>query len=200
MKPTPTQTPPSPHIRTRCDMAYIAQAETPDGLVKVGKSEQPNQRFTSVRQGVPFPLRLVAILLNGKAAEREMKERFATTRRKGEWFLPSPGMNDYLREAFKARTLVQYRIVDREYFERHLRPLLTSPSWNYNEPGDLCYRACIEGWPAVAGRIQKLIAFKSFTPELLRGYLPLDESADVPAIRLAPAALHVVVEPARAAE
>lgn len=60
--------------------------------IKIGFAKDPWKRLCMLRTGSPTQLDLVAMTEGGRPEERELHERFAQDRVRGEWFAPSPGL------------------------------------------------------------------------------------------------------------
>ena len=66
---------------------YFIQAG-PGGPVKIGFSENPQQRLAQVQVDSPVPCVLLGVLPGGEAEEAELHERFRLLWIRGEWFEP----------------------------------------------------------------------------------------------------------------
>jgi len=64
--------------------------------VKIGRSINPASRLKSLQSGSPSALRLVAVWPGGNSLERQLHERFATSRLHGEWFAMSAAIAMYI--------------------------------------------------------------------------------------------------------
>lgn len=62
-----------------------------DGLIKIGRSEDPATRLASMQTDSPVELRLlVAIEVPARHFETQLHRHFAAHRVHGEWFVPAP--------------------------------------------------------------------------------------------------------------
>jgi len=61
-------------------------------FVKIGYTgaANPNTRLTTIRQGVPHEVRLLAAVPGCLALEAKYHQEFRRTNARGEWFEPSP--------------------------------------------------------------------------------------------------------------
>lgn len=73
---------------------FIRDAST--GRVKIGHGRDPWRRLTMLQTGCPGELTLLAIIEGGEATERELHERFAEHRARGEWFHYRGALGNYL--------------------------------------------------------------------------------------------------------
>jgi hypothetical protein len=71
----------------RCYVYFIG-ADT--GLVKIGVSNAPLERITTMQMGSPVLLRFLALREGDYKLEREYHDRFAPMRVRGEWFERCP--------------------------------------------------------------------------------------------------------------
>ena len=60
------------------------------GLVKIGQSVAPLERLATMQMGSPVELSILALTPGAAALEREYHSRFASARRRGEWFARTP--------------------------------------------------------------------------------------------------------------
>lgn len=56
------------------------------GLVKIGRSVDPNQRFAAIRTMSPDELTLLGTIPEAEVAESELHKKFSHLRKHGEWF------------------------------------------------------------------------------------------------------------------
>ena len=70
---------------------YFIQAGE-NGPVKIGFSAKPSLRFNKVAADNPEVIRVLGIMDGGKDVEREIHDRFAAHRQRGEWFAPDAGI------------------------------------------------------------------------------------------------------------
>jgi len=74
----------------------------PDGFVKVGKSDNPRQRFSSLQSGSPYELELYALLAvdgDSETTEKAIQECLSQHHVRGEWFKMS---KSHLKAVFEA--------------------------------------------------------------------------------------------------
>ena len=65
------------------DLIYFVECES---FVKIGTTTDIERRLTALATTNPFECRLIGLIEGGRATERELHERFADFRHKGEWF------------------------------------------------------------------------------------------------------------------
>lgn len=70
---------------TANDDLYII-GETGSGVVKIGRSVNPQQRLAQLQTGYPRPLALLHVERGSGHLEPQLHERFASVRMSGEWF------------------------------------------------------------------------------------------------------------------
>lgn len=76
-------------------MIYFIETQ---GLVKIGYSNDPRRRFSSLTTGCPTVCTLIGVTEGGKEEEGELHSRFSHLRVRGEWFKFAVEVNDFLRE------------------------------------------------------------------------------------------------------
>lgn len=74
-------------------MIYFIETQ---GLVKIGHSNDPKNRFRNLSTGCPTECSLIGVTEGGEEAERKLHEQFAHLRARGEWFKFTPEINSYL--------------------------------------------------------------------------------------------------------
>ena len=176
----------TPAAAQACDLAYVAQSDDGMRTVKVGRSSDPAARFAGLRAGVPFELKLVAILSAGQRREREMKDMLVANRVRGEWFLPSNLLNEYLQKAAKEGALLKKHATDADFVHAHVLPLAVGylegkKKILYNDYGNFLYRFLREPCEAFDADKFRLTAC-GVSAEVLHGYLPTLVGAEVPQI------------------
>ena len=72
-------------------------------VVKIGMSQNPENRLKELQTGNPHPLTLAAIVPGGYVLERQLHERFAAHRLSGEWFQLTREIRGQI-ESLKAQT------------------------------------------------------------------------------------------------
>lgn len=75
---------------------YFIQAEG-GGPIKIGKAVDPWQRLSQLQTGYHEPLKILAVMPGGLHAEKELHQKFAAYRVKGEWFLASDEILEFIR-------------------------------------------------------------------------------------------------------
>lgn len=173
----------------QCDVAYVVQSE--DGsLVKVGVSGNPRARVYQIASTVPFEMRLVALIADGRNSERKMKELLAPWKLRGEWFQPRPELNEFLAEKRRQNKLLSFSEVDAAYSDGYIKPAvleyLNGRNCSMTDAGDLVYRFLREGVKVIEGRMDKLhVATKrEIAAELLRGFTPLTQDTPTPSVSI----------------
>lgn len=74
---------------------YVIQSEQ-GGPVKIGKAKNPRERIATLQTASPYPLRLLHVLPGGRPLERQLHERLAPFRLRGEWFDLDPKVLELL--------------------------------------------------------------------------------------------------------
>lgn len=77
--------PAHPHERV-----YFISAD--DGPVKIGLTNNPEQRLEHLQTGSPYRLKLLAVIRAGRSLERAYHSYFDGSRLNGEWFARSPDL------------------------------------------------------------------------------------------------------------
>lgn len=75
----------SPNLRVGC-------------LVKIGMASNARRRLAAIQVHHPKPLHLLATITGGRPLERDIHERFAESRTRGEWFRITPELKAYIKE------------------------------------------------------------------------------------------------------
>lgn len=60
------------------------------GSVKIGLARDPAKRLSALQGAHASQLDLIAVITGGRNRERELHERFADARLRGEWFADTP--------------------------------------------------------------------------------------------------------------
>jgi hypothetical protein len=76
---------------------YFIRAEG-SGLVKIGFAVDPWIRLNKLKTDCPWPVVMAAIIEGGVDREREMHDRFAALRSRGEWFRDEGALSAYIAE------------------------------------------------------------------------------------------------------
>lgn len=79
-------------------LVYFVLCDCPTGFIKIGMAADPEERVINMQTSCPYPLRVLATMPGGMAAEREMHERFADACVGGEWFRPVPDLLKVIAE------------------------------------------------------------------------------------------------------
>lgn len=174
------------HVR-KCDLAYLVQSDAPGAIVKIGRTQDAQQRVTQLKHSVPFAIRLIAVMTGGVKQEKAFKQRFQHLQHKGEWFRPVEEMNAYLREASEGALLVERHTVTDEFFKAYIEPAilqwLNGRTPKFNAAGDFLARVLQVGPQALDNRRDDLVKHcPGVTPELMRGYLPAPLGREIPRI------------------
>jgi len=76
-------------------ITYFIQGRT-TGLIKIGKTENLNERLATLQVGSPDVLH-IAKTLSGNV-EKTYHKRFAHLRQHGEWFSPAPELIEFINK------------------------------------------------------------------------------------------------------
>ena len=177
-------------VRHLCDTAYVIQAVGAGSVVKVGRSGDPYRRISGLSSGVPFDVRIVAVLSDGARRERDLKQALAATKIRGEWFTPTSKINDLLVEAREQNAILQRRVVDEKYYKEFVEPIALEyldgrePAQSYG--GDLIYRMLREGHKVFHGRRSDVMnaLLGMLSPEVAHGFVPITADIATPQIDL----------------
>lgn len=78
----------------QCDMTHY---ESTPGPIKIGYAVDARKRIDNIRCSCPFPVFIVAILVNGSPAlEHSLHDRFKRHHLHGEWFWPHDEIGEFL--------------------------------------------------------------------------------------------------------
>lgn len=105
---TPSQTqvnlrPATPNGYSLTQCVYFIQ-NTKTREIKIGVATDPQGRLASLQIGSPHKLKLLAVIRQrGRAAEKELHERFKDASIRGEWFRPTEELLELIAEV-KARS------------------------------------------------------------------------------------------------
>jgi len=88
---------------------YVVEG-TRTGYFKIGTTKDPTKRFRILSTQGGQPLRVLLVLEEGRAYEKELHQRFAKSRTVGEWFIGTPDLLEFIREALS----------DLAFLEKHL--------------------------------------------------------------------------------
>jgi len=157
-------------------ITYIIQMDSPDRLVKFGRTRSLKARMSTLQTGVPWDIRIVALI--GTDCEKDLKHRFAKDQVKGEWFYPTADLQQWLDEAADDGRLVRQIPVDQAYLNAVIKPRIKE-YLNGREPtntasGDLVCRIFADTLPSLSGRESDLFeATKGHvTDAMCRGFAP----------------------------
>lgn len=174
----------------KADIAYVVQSE--DGsVVKVGVSGNPRVRVYGIKQSMPFDVKLVALVSDGRNSERRMKAILAPWKVQGEWYSPRPELNEFLAAMRKENKLLTEMKVDDAFCDEFVKPAvldyLGGRQPTMTDHGDLVYRFLREGSKVLSGRMDKLhVAVKREIPaSLLAGFIPLSTDHETPSVKCA---------------
>jgi hypothetical protein len=76
---------------------YFIEALT-SGFVKIGYSQNPQERLKSLQNGVPFELVIIKTIKGTAEDEREIHRRFYKHRVRGEWYKFNQEIKDFIDE------------------------------------------------------------------------------------------------------
>lgn len=87
--------------RTSVAGIYFVQAET-GGLIKIGRTRHLGRRMQGLRSSCPIPLRALAVIVVDHPEvqvlyERELHDRFVSSRAHCEWFAPTDDLLEVVR-------------------------------------------------------------------------------------------------------
>lgn len=157
-------------------ITYIIQMDGPEPLVKFGKTNNPKSRIATLSTGVPWNIRVVALI--GTDCEADLKTKFVADRVKGEWFRPTDALQQWLDESADAGRLVRQIPVDQAYINAVVKPRIRE-YLNGRDPanvayGDLVCRIFADMLPTLAGREKELVAATKghVTDAMCRGFAP----------------------------
>jgi hypothetical protein len=86
-----------PFDPTKWAQVYFIQ-DMHTGAIKIGSARFPEVRLKELQTGTSAELRLLSAVPGGQALERDLHERFAHLRIRGEWFLNSPEIRSCMRD------------------------------------------------------------------------------------------------------
>ncbi|MBY2986405.1 GIY-YIG nuclease family protein [Rhizobium leguminosarum] len=78
---------------------YFMQEQGGEGLIKIGFSDLPDRRLTTVRRGEKNPVQILAVIDGGREVERMLHAQLAVDRARGEWFRPSEAVMGMVQTA-----------------------------------------------------------------------------------------------------
>ena len=74
---------------------YFIRAE--NGLVKIGKSNNPKNRLKTLQVGSPVKLKIIKVISGGINIEKLLHNYFKCIRKNGEWFRPDYELKEFLK-------------------------------------------------------------------------------------------------------
>lgn len=160
-------------------ITYIIQMDSPDALVKFGRTKNPKSRIASLSTGVPWDLRVVCLF--GCDCEQELMQEFHEDRVRGEWFRPTERLQKWIDEQASAGKMIRQVPVDSRYINAVIKPrireYLNGRAPASNEAGDLVYRILHDGLTNLKGREADLVAATKghVSAELVKGFGPTPE-------------------------
>lgn len=96
-------------------MTPYVYAITDGASIKIGVARRPQQRCKALSTGNATKLTMLGYFPGGFDLEKQLHQRFASSRGKGEWFKPSPDLIEYLNENITDRLVVVENGVVRFY-------------------------------------------------------------------------------------
>jgi hypothetical protein len=78
-------------------MIYFIQ-EPAEDAIKIGYSTEPSRRLSTLQTSHPRDLELLAVWPGDQNLEKQIHERFAQFRIRGEWFRPAQELLDFISE------------------------------------------------------------------------------------------------------
>lgn len=160
-------------------ITYVLQMDGPGALIKIGRTKNPKSRLATLRTGLPWPCRVVALV--GSDVERDLHQLLKEHRAQGEWFHPSEKLRNWLVTAAEEGRLVKQSVVDQAYINAVIKPrireYLNGREPANNEHGDLVCRILSDMLPTLSGRERHLMIATRFqiTEEICRGFGPTNE-------------------------
>jgi hypothetical protein len=98
-KEAPSEIPPPPNEPVPAiikEYVYFIRCEA-TGMIKLGKAQDPIARLRALQTGSASELVLVGAIEGGFDREKELHERFAHLKTRGEWFKPETELLDWIR-------------------------------------------------------------------------------------------------------
>ncbi len=74
---------------------YFIRAD--NGLIKIGKSNNPKERLKALQAGSPLKLRIVKTIPGGMNLEQKLHKYFDHLRQYGEWFKPNKELKEFIK-------------------------------------------------------------------------------------------------------
>lgn len=82
----------------RRSFVYFITCETENFPIKIGTAGDVDTRLKSIQTGLPWPVRKLLLIKGGRGTERELHEQFSEYRLRGEWFVRSSAILEYIAE------------------------------------------------------------------------------------------------------
>lgn len=101
----------NPEPMDKCDL-YFIRMEAADRPIKIGRSFASGKRLKILRCGSPYPLTCIGLLYGEGAWEPAWHSHFHAQRMLGEWFMPTPGLEQAIEVALKEGSRVALGIPD----------------------------------------------------------------------------------------
>lgn len=97
-------------------MIYFIQCNGPRGPIKIGQSDDPRGRMAQMQIGCPYELKLLWVhTKNGDPyTEIEIHRMFEHERIRGEWFHPSPSIQDFMLGEMENRIDLATTVLDED--------------------------------------------------------------------------------------
>lgn len=88
----------NPDAKQKSDQSFAYFIESGmTGLIKIGRSVNPESRLKSLQTASPDKLTLLKVIPEQVVSESELHERFAHLRRQGEWFESSEEIREFIK-------------------------------------------------------------------------------------------------------
>ena len=91
---------------------YFIKPIDMDGPIKIGCSQSPGKRKTTLEMWCPFPLEIVAEIAGGSIIEARFHRKFLSAYLRSEWFTPTKELKHTIRQinlgTFDVGTLPEY--------------------------------------------------------------------------------------------
>lgn len=137
------------------------------GPIKIGRSHRPHARLDDLQASSAEQLELLLAIDGGAALERELHERFAAHRLRGEWFAPAPALLHYIRDRMKPTGNSTKRKLPVVLSQDEVRRLLEAPSVRY--PTGLRNRCMLELMYRAGLRVGEVCALRPRDVEISAG-------------------------------
>jgi hypothetical protein len=81
-------------IAKRATFVYFIEMH---GHIKIGITDNWKKRFSAIRSSSPFPVVVLLVLRRKVGLEKELHDKFADHRVRGEWFLDHPEIRMFIK-------------------------------------------------------------------------------------------------------